>query len=110
MVNAVAGNRTSTPGAVIEREPRLLLVGGVKQVPCLLPASSSRGGSHFNVGDACVGVCAICDGEISRKFQVSSKKGNTLGQPNPVQKFGKKGQDGAVQNCCPIFGDPKVTF
>ena len=82
----------------------------VKQVPCLLPASSSRGGSHFNVGDACVGVCAICDGEISRKFQVSSKKGNTLGQPNPVQKFGKKGQDGAVQNCCPIFGDPKVTF
>ena len=75
MVNAVAGNRTPTPGAAIERESRLLLVGGVKQVPRLLPASSSRGGTHLNIGDTCVGVCAICDGEISRKFQVSSKKG-----------------------------------
>ena len=61
------------------------------------------------------GVFLICGGEISRKFRVSSKKGqdfslNTLGQPNPVTKFGKKGQDGAVQKCCPFFGDPKVTF
>ena len=52
--NAVAGNRTSAPGAAIEREPRLLVVGGVKQVPRLLPTSSSRDGSHLNMGDACV--------------------------------------------------------
>ena len=51
--NAVADNRASTPGAAIEREPRLLLVGGVKQEPRLLPASS-RDGSHLNMGDACV--------------------------------------------------------
>ena len=43
-------------------------------------------------------------------FKSAVKKDNTLGQLNPVQKFGKKGQDGAVQNCCPFFGDPKVTF
>ena len=43
-------------------------------------------------------------------FVLWSKKDNTFGQPDPIQKFGKKGQDGAVQNCCPFFGDPKVTF
>ena len=35
---------------------------------------------------------------------------NTCGQPDPVQKFGKKGQDGAIQNCCPKVDDPKMTF
>ena len=43
-------------------------------------------------------------------FKSAVKKDNTLGQPDLVQKFGKKGQDGAVQNYCPFFGDPKVTF
>ena len=43
-------------------------------------------------------------------FKSAVKKDNTLGQPNPVTKFGKKGHDEAVQKCCPFFGDPKVTF
>ena len=43
-------------------------------------------------------------------FKSAVKKDNTLGQPDPVQKFGKKAQNGAVQNCCSFFGDPKVTF
>ena len=43
-------------------------------------------------------------------FKSAVKKDNTFGQPDPVQKFGKKKQDGAVQNCCPKVDDPKVTF
>ena len=56
------------------------------------------------------GVCAICGGDISRKFQVRGKKGQHFRTARPCPKFGKKGQNGAVQNCCPLFGDPKVTF
>ena len=59
-------------------------------------------------------LVSVCVPSVMAKFpgnfKSAVKKDNTLGQPNPVQKFGKKGQDGAVQNCCPFFGDPKVTF
>ena len=43
-------------------------------------------------------------------FKSAVKKDNTFGQPDPLQKFVIKGQDGAVQNCCPKVDDPKVTF
>ena len=43
-------------------------------------------------------------------FKSAVKNDKTFGQPDPVQKFGKEGQDGAVQNCCPKVDDPKVTF
>ena len=48
--------------------------------------------------------------KFTGNFNSAVKKDNTLGQPDPVQNFGKKGQDGAVQNCCPNVDDPKVTF
>ena len=42
-------------------------------------------------------------------FKSAVKNDKTFGQPDPVQKFGEEGQDGAVQNCCPKVNDPKVT-
>ena len=84
--NAVAGDRTSTLDAAIERELRLVLVGGVKQVPRLLPARSSRDGRHINMLVPGVSTSVVAGFVL--------KKDNTFGQPDPVTKFGKKGQDG----------------
>ena len=59
-------------------------------------------------------LCLVCVpsavAKFSGNFKAAVKTDSTFGQPDPVQKFSKKGQDGAVQNCCPKVDDPKVTF
>ena len=59
-------------------------------------------------------LCLVCVPSVVAKFpgnfKSAVKKDNTFVQPDPVQNFRKKGQDGAVQNCCPKVGDSKVTF
>ena len=96
--NVVAGNRTPEPGAAIEKKLRLLLVGGVKEVPRLLPASSSRDDSHLNMGGACVWcVCHLW----RRDLKSAVKKDNTFGQPDPVQK---------KRSVCSVVKYLKTTF
>ena len=86
--NAVAGDRTSTLDAAIERELRLVLVGGVKQVP----AYCRRGAAEMAATSTC--LCLVFQHMWWRDLYCGIKKDNTFGQPDPVTKFGKKGQDG----------------
>ena len=102
--NAVAGDRTSTLDAAIERELRLVLAGGVKQVPRLLPARSSRDGSHINMLVPGVPTSVVAG------FVLWNKKGQHFWTARPCHKVWQKRTGWAVQNCCPFFGDPKVTF